>query len=63
VTHFLSADRQPLSLTDRQRQILIAMSRSLSPVDRPLFLESVAEALAEMPELGDGAVAKQSWTA
>jgi hypothetical protein len=48
----------PLCLTDQQLQILISMARPLAPVDRRHFLEAVAQALAELPMIGDGAVAR-----
>ena len=48
----------PLALSDPQLEIVLAMARPLAPEDRPGFLEAVAQALAGIPEVGDGAVAR-----
>jgi hypothetical protein len=48
----------PLALTDPQLEIVLAMARPLAPADRSRFLEAVAQALADVPELGDGAIAR-----
>jgi hypothetical protein len=48
----------PLALTDQQIDIVISMAKPIALPDRRHFLEAVAQALADLPELGDGAVAR-----
>jgi hypothetical protein len=47
-----------LALTDAQIEILISMARPLAPADRSGFLRAVAAALADLPTIGDGCVAR-----
>jgi hypothetical protein len=49
---------RPLALTDSQLDIVFRMAAPLLDVDRSAFLEDVARALAELPEIGDGIVAR-----
>ena len=47
-----------LSLTDDQLATVFHAAEPLSPADRSRFLEDVATALAAIPELGDGSIAR-----
>jgi hypothetical protein len=48
----------PIFLTDEQSSAVLRAAMPLVPADRPAFLEEVAQALAGLPELGDGIVAR-----
>jgi hypothetical protein len=48
----------PLSLSDSQMDSVMHAALPLAPDDPSLFLRDVAAALAGLPELGDGAVAR-----
>jgi hypothetical protein len=51
--HFM----QPIiNLSDAQMSALLAASYPLPPQSRSAFLEACARELAQLPELGDGAV-------
>jgi hypothetical protein len=47
---------EPLRLSDAQLNAILAASHPLQPHRRGAFLEACAHALAQLPELGDGAV-------
>jgi hypothetical protein len=49
---------RPLALTDTQLDIVFRLAAPLFDVDRASFLEDVAKALAGLPEVGDGIVAR-----
>jgi hypothetical protein len=49
---------KPLALTDAQLDIVFRLAAPLLDVDRSAFLEDVACALGELPEIGDGVVAR-----
>jgi hypothetical protein len=46
----------PISLTDEQLSAIYAASVPLAPHQRSPFLADCATALAQLPEIGDGAV-------
>jgi hypothetical protein len=46
----------PICLTDDQISALFAAAHPLPPASRSAFLEHCARELAQLPELGDGAV-------
>jgi len=46
----------PIRLSDAQMDAVLAASFPLQPSQRAAFLEDVARALAQLPELGDGAL-------
>jgi hypothetical protein len=48
----------PLSLSDEQSSGVLRAAMPLVPADRPAFLEEVAQALASLPMIGDGSVAR-----
>ena len=47
-----------LALTDDQLATVMNAAEPLLPADRSRFLEDVATALATIPELGDGSIAR-----
>jgi hypothetical protein len=49
---------RPLALSDSEISHIMAACRPLSPGDRDAFLQHVAAALAALPMLGDGVVAR-----
>jgi hypothetical protein len=49
---------KPLALSDAQLDIVFRLAAPLLDVDRSAFLEDVARALGELPEVGDGIVAR-----
>jgi len=49
---------RPLALSDSEISHIMAACRPLSPADRDAFLQHVAAALAVLPMLGDGVVAR-----
>jgi hypothetical protein len=49
---------RPLALSDAQLDIVFRLAAPLLDVDRSAFLEDVARALGELPEIGDGIVAR-----
>jgi hypothetical protein len=49
---------KPLALTDSQLDIVFRLAAPLLDVDRSAFLEDVARVLGELPEIGDGVVAR-----
>jgi hypothetical protein len=53
----------PLALTDQQLAIVSAIARPISYRDRKRYLEAVADALAGLKEIGDGAVAQAAMQA
>jgi len=54
----LAPSPRPLALSDSELTTIMAACRPLSPADRDVFLRSVAFALEQLPELGDGAVSR-----
>jgi len=65
-----SSSPRPLALSDSELTHIMAACRPLSPADRDAFLQHIAAALAALPMLGDGVVArtvrevfKQHWKA
>jgi hypothetical protein len=46
----------PLALTDAQLDVVFRLAKPLVEADRDAFLKDVAEALAGLPELGEGIV-------
>jgi hypothetical protein len=53
-----SPSPRPLALSDSELTTIMALARPLSPNDRDAFLQHVAVALAALPVLGDGVVAR-----
>jgi hypothetical protein len=49
---------RPLALDDSQITTIMSFARPLSPDDRDVFLQRVANVLAGQPVLGDGIVAR-----
>jgi hypothetical protein len=49
---------KPLALSDAQLDIVFRLAAPLLAADRSAFLEDVARALGELPEVGDGVVAR-----
>lgn len=49
---------RPLALSDSELTHIMAAARPLSPADRDAFLQHIAAALAALPMLGEGAVAR-----
>jgi hypothetical protein len=49
---------KPLALSDAQLDIVFRLAAPLLAADRSAFLEDVARALGELPEVGDGIVAR-----
>jgi predicted DNA-binding transcriptional regulator YafY len=47
---------QPISLTDSELTAVMDAARPLQPRDRDRFLRAVAQAIAELPEIGPGSV-------
>jgi len=47
---------QPISLTDSELEAVMNACRPLQPRDRDRFLRAVAQAIAELPEIGPGSV-------
>jgi hypothetical protein len=47
---------QPICLTDSELTAVMNAAKPLQPRDRDRFLRAVAEAIAELPEIGPGAV-------
>jgi hypothetical protein len=48
----------PIALTDSELDAIMTAARPLQPRDRNLFLQHVAQAIAALPERGDGSVAR-----
>ena len=48
--------QQPISLTDSELTAVMDAARPLHPRDRDRFLKAVAQAIAELPEIGRGSV-------
>jgi predicted DNA-binding transcriptional regulator YafY len=46
----------PISLTDSELTAVMDAARPLQPRDRDRFLRAVAQAIAELPEIGPGSV-------
>ena len=46
----------PIALSEAQMCALLAASHPLPPAARPAFLEACAKEIANLPELGDGAL-------
>jgi len=49
---------RPLALTDSEITTIMAAARVLAVADRDAFLHAVATALATLPAVGDGIVAR-----
>jgi len=47
---------QPISLTDSELTAVMDACRPLQPRDRDRFLRAVAQAIADLPEVGPGSV-------
>ena len=47
---------RPISLNDDGLQAVMDAARPLQPRDRDRFLKAVAQAIAELPEVGPGSV-------
>ena len=47
---------QPIRLNDDELQAVMDAARPLQPRDRDRFLQAVAHAIAELPEVGPGSV-------
>jgi hypothetical protein len=46
----------PISLTDSELTAVMDAARPLQPRDRDRFLKAVAQAIADLPEVGPGSV-------
>jgi hypothetical protein len=47
---------RPIALSDDELQAVMDAARPLQPRDRDRFLKAVAQAIAELPEVGPGSV-------
>src|SRR5262249_41473357 len=68
--HAPTSSPRPLGWSEGETSHMRAAARPLSPADRDAFLQHIAAALAALPMLGEGAVArtvrevfKQHWKA
>jgi hypothetical protein len=54
----MSSPSRPLALSDSEITTVMSAAAVLNVADRDAFLRGVAAALQQLPELGDGAVAR-----
>jgi hypothetical protein len=47
---------RPIALSDDELEAVMNAARPLSPLGRDRFLKAVAQAIAELPEIGPGSV-------